>query len=193
MGDLVEFKAKKPRTEKSGRPAKLDSVLVVALILAAMVAGAFLGRNVDLRPMVAGLATRLPGSSVAPQGIDARAYDSNFHTASFYFCHSGGGTNCVVDGDTFWFRGENYRIADIDAPETHPSRCAAESDKGGRATDRLRSLLNDGAFQLEPVDRDVDRYGRKLRIVTRNGESLGRILVDEGLARTWTGGRQPWC
>ena len=54
-------------------------------------------------------------------------------------------------------------------------------------------MLNDGAFQLEAVDRDVDRYGRKLRIVTRNGQSLGDILVSEGLAREWVGYRTPWC
>ena len=41
--------------------------------------------------------------------------------------------------------------------------------------------------------RDQDRYGRKLRIVTRGGESLGEMLVAEGLAREWTGRREPWC
>lgn len=193
MGDLVEFKGKKPGTEKPGHPTKIDSVLILALVLAAMAAGAFLGRDVDLRPMADSLATRLLGPKAVPQGIDARGFDGNSHTASFHFCHTGGGGNCVVDGDTFWFRGEKYRIADIDAPETHPSHCAVESDKGERATYRLRTLLNDGAFQLEPVDRDADRYGRKLRIVTRNGESLGQILAAEGLARTWTDSRQPWC
>ena len=38
-------------------------------------------------------------------------------TARFGFCPSGGGTDCVVDGDTLWFAGEKYRIADIDTPE----------------------------------------------------------------------------
>jgi micrococcal nuclease len=64
---------------------------------------------------------------------------------------------------------------------------------GERATDRLRSLLNDGAFQLEAAGSGIDRYGRKLRVVTRNGVSLGQTLVDEGLARPWSGHRQPWC
>jgi micrococcal nuclease len=39
--------------------------------------------------------------------------------AHFGFCHTGGGTNCVVDGDTIWLQGQNIRVADIDAPETH--------------------------------------------------------------------------
>jgi len=113
--------------------------------------------------------------------------------ASFGFCHTGGGTNCVVDGDTIWLRGQKIRVADIDAPETHPSRCAREAQLGGQATRRLRQLLNGGAVSLQPIDRDVDRYGRKLRIVLVDGRSVGDTLVDEGLARWYAGGRRPWC
>ena len=114
-------------------------------------------------------------------------------SARFGLCHSGGGRDCVVDGDTFWFAGEKYRIADIDTPETHPARCAEEAALGGAATSRLRDWLNDGAFSLESAGRDSDRYGRKLRIVTRGGTSVGSVLVDEGLARPWEGRRRPWC
>jgi endonuclease YncB( thermonuclease family) len=106
----------------------------------------------------------------------------------------GGGINCVVDGDTFWFNGERVRVADIDAPETHPPRCPAEADLGNRATERLHELLNAGPFTLQSGSSpDEDRYGRKLRIVERNGRSLGSQLVSEGLARPWMGSRQPWC
>ena len=114
-------------------------------------------------------------------------------SADFGFCHSGGGTNCVVDGDTFWFRGEKYRIADIDTPETHGPHCPAEGELGAQATRRLQALMNAGPFALESIARDTDRYGRKLRIVTRQGESIGETLVNEGLARQWDGGRHPWC
>ena len=100
----------------------------------------------------------------------------------------------IVDGDTFWVGSDKIRIADIDTPETHPPRCAEEAELGEKATRRLAVLLGEGPFELERVgDRDVDRYGRKLRIVTRNGRSLGDVLVAEGLARTWTGRREPWC
>ncbi|WP_256838318.1 thermonuclease family protein [Sphingopyxis sp. KK2] len=114
-------------------------------------------------------------------------------TARFGFCHSGGGTNCVVDGDTFWFGGEKYRIADIDTPETHPARCAEEAALGRAATQRLQDWMNAGAFSLESAGRDTDRYGRKLRIVTRGGASVGAVLIDAGLARPWEGQRRPWC
>ena len=114
-------------------------------------------------------------------------------SAQFGFCHSGGGVTCVVDGDTFWFGGEKYRIADIDTPETHGPRCAAEGALGARATERLQALMNAGAFSLESGDRDTDRYGRSLRVVTRGGESIGGMLVAEGLAREWDGARHGWC
>lgn len=70
-------------------------------------------------------------------------------STQFGFCHVGGGINCVVDGDTFWFNGERIRVADIDTPETHPPRCATESELGNRATQRLHELLNAGPFSLE--------------------------------------------
>ena len=114
-------------------------------------------------------------------------------SAQFSFCHSGGGVDCVVDGDTFWFGGAKYRIADIDTPETHGPRCAAEGALGAQATQRLQALLNAGPFSLESADRDVDRYGRSLRVVTRHGASIGAMLVAEGLAREWDGARHPWC
>lgn len=112
---------------------------------------------------------------------------------SFGLCDVRWSRNCVVDGDTFWQDGEKVRVADIDTPETHPSRCPYEAELGDKATQRLRALLNQGAFELRSVDRDRDRYGRKLRTVVRDGRSLGGILVSEGLAREWTGRRRPWC
>lgn len=99
----------------------------------------------------------------------------------------------VVDGDTFWLGGDKTRIADIDTPELH-ARCPSELALAQRATHRLEALLEEGPFEMSPIGgRDEDRYGRKLRIVTRGGRSLGDVLVAEGLARTWTGRREPWC
>ena len=99
----------------------------------------------------------------------------------------------VVDGDTFVHRGVTIRIADIDTPETHPPRCAREAELGARATRRLAALLAAGPFELVPIDRDEDRYGRKLRIATRNGRPIGDTLIAEGLARPYGNGRRSWC
>lgn len=98
----------------------------------------------------------------------------------------------VIDGDTFRYNGEKIRVADIDTPEVH-GRCEYETALATRATNRMAQLLAAGPFELRSIDRDTDRYGRKLRIVTRNGRSLGDQLVAEGLARTWSGRREPWC
>lgn len=112
----------------------------------------------------------------------------------FPICGSGRRVNCVVDGDTFWFNGERVRIADIDAPEVRGAECAREAELAASSTRRLQALLNDGAFELRRQGtRDRDVYGRLLRTVHRNGQSLGDILIEEGLARPWRGRSEFWC
>ncbi len=120
---------------------------------------------------------------------------AGFTQASARFTICGGGTrvNCVVDGDTFWYAGEKIRVADINTPEVSEPACAREAALGRAATARLQGLLNASAFTLEASGRDLDQYGRLLRVVTRGGESLGEVLVREGLAEEWRGRRGSWC
>lgn len=127
---------------------------------------------------------------------DSAVNDIHVETAnvSMPLCKGWPRVNCVIDGDTIWYRREKIRIADINAPETHDPRCTYEAGLGKRATDRMISLLNAGPFQIVSTgDRDEDVYGRKLRIVERNGYSLGQTLVKEGLAERWQGYRRNWC
>lgn len=128
--------------------------------------------------------------SMLPAGEPAPAAATRI---SFGFCHDGGGDDCVVDGDTFRMAGDRIRIADIDTPETHPARCPEEARLGAAATQRLHALLNSGAVTLHPIDRDTDRYGRKLRRVEVNGRGVGDTLIAEGLARAYRGRRMGWC
>ena len=98
----------------------------------------------------------------------------------------------IKDGDTFTCRsGEIVRLADIDTPEVR-TRCYAERILAIRARNRLAELLR-RPFTLERSGRNRDRNGRLLRVVVQNGQSIGNQLVSEGLARTWTGRRLPWC
>jgi micrococcal nuclease len=113
--------------------------------------------------------------------------------ARFETCGRGERINCVVDGDTFWYAGEKIRVADINTPEVSDPQCAREAALGAAATARLQALLNEGAFTLESVDRYRDPYGRLLRTVTRDGASVGAVLVREGLAEEWRGRRSGWC
>ena len=115
-------------------------------------------------------------------------------TAHFARCQGPVRIDCVIDGDTFWYRGEKIRLADINAPETSAPACPREADLGERATGRLLALLNQGPFTLAPdPGRDSDAYGRLLRTATRDGASLGEALVREGLAEEWRGHRGSWC
>jgi endonuclease YncB( thermonuclease family) len=109
-------------------------------------------------------------------------------------CGGGVSVNCIVDGDTFDVGGVRIRMVDYDAPEIGKSRCAREHALGEKARLRLRDLLNSGAILILPSgSRDEDRYGRKLRMVTLDGQSVGKILIAEGLAWPWEGRRHDWC
>jgi endonuclease YncB( thermonuclease family) len=103
-------------------------------------------------------------------------------------------STCVVDGDTLWLNGEKIRIADIDTPEISSPKCQREYKLGILAKQRLVVLLNEGEFSLTTSRwGDEDRYGRKLRLLFRNSESIGNRLVQEGLAHRWNGHKISWC
>ena len=110
--------------------------------------------------------------------------------AAFTICGDARRVTCVVDGDTFWLDRVKYRIADIDAPEVSNPQCRAEAEAANRATLRLQTLLNGGPIELRT--QGLDRYGRTLTTVWRNGRSLGAVMVQEGHARQW-GDRRGWC
>jgi micrococcal nuclease len=100
----------------------------------------------------------------------------------------------VIDGDTIRYNGMTIRLEDIDTPETYEPRCPSELALGKRATERLIELINAGAFEVvHKGGHDQDRYGRQLRVIERDGRSLGDTLVAEGSARPWDGARRTWC
>lgn len=169
MGKIVRFrKTRQARRRATRRFWRFGAVAIVASFMA----GAGLSSRVE----------PLPARAVALQA------------SAIGKCVRQGADDCVVDGDTFHYGGATVRIADIDTPETHQAQCAKERQLGDRATLRLIQLLNERPFTLvRSGKRDLDRYGRQLRIVERDGQSLGAILVAEGLARRWTGKRRPWC
>jgi micrococcal nuclease len=112
----------------------------------------------------------------------------------FSLCSDHWQADCVVDGDTLLMDGQKIRLIDIDAPEISKPLCQAEYDLGQKATLRLLELLNAGDVQAIPSGRrDKDVYGRKLRLLTVNGESAGSLLVSEGLAAKWQGRHHRWC
>jgi micrococcal nuclease len=166
-----------PARRAASKPTNWLGIVTFAFVTSALGLGWALG----------GLDADRIASAVASPG-------TKFEGASFSLCNYGNGDNCVIDGDTFRYRGTTIRIADIDTPEVFSYRCGHEKALGERATRRLHALLNAGPFVLEAyASRDEDQHGRKLRVVTRDGSSLGMTLVAEGLARQWDGARRPWC
>jgi micrococcal nuclease len=185
-----EWDARRRRHERK-RKIRVVALFAVAFVGTIGVAQGFLSGWFEPATAEFSRFVGLPGAG-ASTGANAETATLG-ERVDFSFCHSGGGTNCVVDGDTIWMRGEKIRIADYDAPETHDYECPSEKMLGDRATQRLHQLLESGSITLDPIDRDQDQYGRKLRIVKVDGRSVGDTLVGEGLARGYQGGRQPWC
>lgn len=85
---------------------------------------------------------------------------------------------------------EAIRIFNIDAPEIE-GQCAYENTLAQQAKSRLAQLM---AGQQVTIHRQgIDQYGRTLAAVAINGIDVGDVLAGEGLARTWSGRREPWC
>lgn len=119
---------------------------------------------------------------------------------TFTRCGLRRGYACVIDGDTFKLGDRKVRIIGIDAPETHPPRCAEEARLGEAATAKLQALLNQGPFAMAgPSYGDKDRYGRDLRTLTRSApdgskQSIAADMRESGLARRYLGGfKSEWC
>lgn len=112
----------------------------------------------------------------------------------FVTCTGAQRINCVVDGDTFWYRAVKYRISDINTPEIGRPQCETERRLGLEAQVALLENLNGGGLTMERRERrDVDQYGRKLRVVLQDGRSVGDDLIARGLAHRWDGHKLNWC
>ena len=99
----------------------------------------------------------------------------------------------VIDGDTIEAPyGVKYRLLGYDTPETYFSKCDAELELGRAATRRLE-LLASGEVRIVETGK-TDKYRRALAHLYVNGRDVGAILIGEGLARPYEGGRREgWC
>ena len=166
---------------------KKTNLLAISLAIGSVILIGY-GVSTAYGPMAIGTGASSGEASSAPV-----AGPEDTLSARFGICDGGNRNNCVVDGDTIWFAGDKIRVLDINTPEISNPQCDRELELGRAATQRLLQLLNDGPFSLESGPEETDHYGRKLRRITRGGQSLGDILVAEGLAETWQGHRSGWC
>jgi len=121
----------------------------------------------------------------------------------------------VLDGDTLevsahiWLGQDvatRVRLSGIDAPELRGA-CSYERELAVRARAYLLARLGsspdfpsdsgDGRrVRVSLYDISLGKYGGRVlaRVLTENGEDLGRSLLAAGLARPYAGGRRrAWC
>lgn len=135
----------------------------------------------------------VPASRPATAPTASALTGENFG-GKFYFCGTSGLDNCVMSGDTFWYKKTKIVLADISAPKTEGAGCRQERDRGFAAKVRLKDLLSSGHFDLETLKAEASGNAPGvMRVATRDGRSLGSILVSEGLAKPRMARQQSWC
>jgi endonuclease YncB( thermonuclease family) len=89
----------------------------------------------------------------------------------------------VLDGDSFMYDGDEYRLLGADAPETDsPHLSGNQEPYGTQAKNYLADRIRK-ATRLEIVtDSEKDKYRRKLAYLIADGENLSAALVKVGLA-----------
>lgn len=108
----------------------------------------------------------------------------------FPLCGSGKRVTCVIDGDTFWLKGEKIRPEGFDAPEMGAPRCARKAPLADAAAAELARVLSSGRVAIEEGGRS---YDRRLARVTVDGVDIAEPMIASGLARPYVPGSAPWC
>jgi endonuclease YncB( thermonuclease family) len=112
----------------------------------------------------------------------------------------------VVDGDTLSVDGSKdfalpikVRVKGIDTPEKGSlAKCQGEKNLANRATQQTLMYIQKAkkaGYQISFENIEWDKYGgRVLADVYLAGDSLGDLLVRDGLAKKYTGGKkESWC
>jgi len=117
----------------------------------------------------------------------------------------------VIDGDTIRIHHQrpDVRLVGFNAPETRRATCETERELGGKATGRLRDLVQSSKLDFEfvacacPVGKEGTpscNYGRRCGTLKANGQDVGLILIRENLAVPFVCGQtrcpptpKPWC
>jgi len=115
----------------------------------------------------------------------------------------------VIDGDTITVNGKTIHLVGFIAPEMRDAQCKAERELGDKAAKRLRELILAGGLDYSSVvcswpaatlGKWFCNFGRTCGTLRTNGRDVGDILVEEGLAATYSCGRagcpkatRLWC
>jgi len=115
----------------------------------------------------------------------------------------------VIDGDTIALNGKTIHLVGFIAPETQDARCNTERDLGDKAAKRLRDLVGASSLDFSLVmcpcpaatlGKWFCNFGRTCGPLKANGRDVGDVLVEEGLAATYSCGKagcpkttRLWC
>jgi micrococcal nuclease len=102
--------------------------------------------------------------------------------------HGGGGPEGtvarVLDGDTIVLAdGRHVRLVQLDAPEIDEDECYAQAAK--RVLARLLTPGTEVDIETDAALDRVDRYGRTLAYLKKDGTNINLELVREGAAAPW--------
>lgn len=105
----------------------------------------------------------------------------------------------VVDGDTIdvqidlgfdTYRNERIRLAEVDTPEIR-TKNADVKKVGLSAKVRVIELILNKDVIIKTEKDKTEKYGRYLgTVILENGRSLNDLLVSEGLAMVYSGGKK---
>lgn len=110
-----------------------------------------------------------------------------------------------ADGDSGRFGEIEFRLADVDAPETAPvgsrngAKCKAEQDKGRAAKAFMQDLTRSGRVTVTEIG-EADRYGRHVVEIAVDGRSVSASAMAAGHLKPWPhengkamAARPDWC
>lgn len=124
-------------------------------------------------------------------------------TIGYYGCSYAATIDRVIDGDTFEIKQPKpptdllqtkHRLIGIDTPETLKqfAKCQKEIELGNKAKIFTTEFLKD---EVQITYIAIDKYGRYLVDIDKNGLNLADELVRNGLAVYYEGGTKikDWC
>ena len=111
----------------------------------------------------------------------------------------------VIDGDTVEIEANflppplkptlKLRVFGIDTPEKKSrAKCDREAKLAKRATAYTQALIDESITRKIKIRKWGKYGGRVLGDIILDGKSLEGLLIDEGLAKVYRGGKKPnWC
>ncbi|MFA3919383.1 thermonuclease family protein [Ruegeria hyattellae] len=100
----------------------------------------------------------------------------------------------AIDGDTIDHGDDRYRLMGFDTPETFRPQCDAEKALGFKTKARLAELIETAGQIKLIIEPELDLHDRFLAVGRVDGQDVGTILISEGLARPYDGGKhRSWC